>query len=570
MPIRSNYPDVDLRECDIFSFLFDRTDREFPDHKVIFQDANDTLQPLTFADVRGNAIDFGKALRDNIGLQTGDVIALFTPNSIDVPCVILGALWAGAIVSPSNPGYTATELEYQLRDSGAKYLVTHISILPLARQVCSKVGISDSHIFLVGRPSEEKTAPKHWTLFRSNKAWQENQSPARQLRPKEDLAFLSYSSGTTGKPKGVQLTHYNVTANIQQMRGQEPVSWDGSITVPNIPNAPKSGDKILACLPFFHIYGLTCLMINPLYTGVHCVLMERFDIESWCQVVDKHRITVGYIVPPIVLLLCKHPAVEKYDLSSLRICSSGAAPLTRELVEAAFARKKLRVKQGYGMTETSPTLFAMRWQDWRDKVGTTGLLVPNMLAKFCTVPEGENEGAVELPRGELGELYVMGPNIFKGYYKNPAATMACLHDDWFRTGDIGFMDSEGNLTITDRAKELIKYKGSQVAPAELEGVLVDHELVDDAAVIGVPLPGQGTEGPRAYIVRKGGMSAVRKGDEDKIHQWLNSRVANYKKLRGGIVFVDTIPKSPSGKILRRVLKDSIKKELQQSDLRGKL
>ncbi|KIW99573.1 uncharacterized protein Z518_11312 [Rhinocladiella mackenziei CBS 650.93] len=519
MPISSNYPDVQLREADIFSFLFVRDDLPFAEDKVIFQDADESALRYTYAD--------------------GDVIALFTPNSIDVPAVVFGALWTGAVLSSANPGYTVGELEFQLRDCGARYLIAHQSSLPTARKACARVGIPESRIILVGISKSSSVGiqkVRHWTSIRDAGTNSVRVAPP-QINPKEDLAFLAYSSGTTSAPKGVRLTHFNVTANIQQMRPLETVTCDGSIRIPGIPDAPRTGDKALACLPFFHIYGLTCMMINPLYTGIECVLMGSFDIERWRQAVQKHRITVGYLVPPILLLLCKHPAADKYDLSSLRICSSGAAPLTRELVETVFNKRGLRVKQGYGLTETSPTLFAMRWQDWHSRVGTTGLLVPNMRAKFHEPFDEEmpNRKTKELPRGEVGELYVQGPNIFHGYHNNPAATAECLRDGWFRTGDVGFMDAEGNLTITDRAKELIKYKGFQVAPAQLEGLLIDNDIVDDAAVVGVSLPEQATEAPRAHY-----------------------------KLRGGVRFIDAIPKTASGKILRRTLKELVKQEAQAS------
>jgi 4-coumarate--CoA ligase len=306
------------------------------------------------------------------------------------------------------------------------------------------------------------------------------------------------------------------------------------------------------------------------------LIMPQFDIEEWCRLVQDHRITYAYVVPPMLLLLSKHPRVGDYDLSSIRMVTSGAAPLSRDLVTATFKRTGIRVKQGYGLSETSPTAFYQRWEDWDTAIGSTGLLLPNMEAKFCEVSEtGETEGwetRPELPRGETGELYVKGPNIFLGYHNKPEATKECLSaDGWFRTGDVGHVDDDGNLFITDRAKELFKYKGFQVPPAELEGYLVDHELVNDVAVVGVEAPALGTEVPRAYIVRKGGVAAVEPGDDQTIMAWLAQKVANHKKLRGGVRFVDAVPKSASGKILRRVLKEEAKKEVKELEtLRARL
>ncbi|KAI1622298.1 CoA ligase [Exophiala viscosa] len=567
MPISSNWPDVNLSVTDIFSLLFKRKNTPFPENQVIFQDADQLERKYTYAQIKQLSIDFGKGLYANYDFHKGDVLGLYVPNDIDVAPVVFGTLWTGGVVSPANPGYTVSELVYQLKDSGAKLLVTHLSVLDNARKAAKEAGIPDSNIFLLGKDSDPNRKAKHWTLVRNLSGSSRYRSP--KFSPKTDLAFLVYSSGTTGRPKGVRLSHHNMTSNIEQCYQSEPhLSWDGSKHVPGLPDAPKGkGDKILACLPFFHIYGLNLLVHSPIYTGVHTLVLQRFDLEKWCSLVQDHQVTFSYIVPPIVLLLCKHPVVDKYDLSSLRMTNSGAAPLTRDLVESLYKRKGLRVKQGYGLSETSPTIFIQRWQDWHSAVGTTGWIVPNVQAKFCAVPGAgeESDGKKELPRGEIGELYVKGPNIFMGYHNNQAATAECLEDGWFRTGDVGFLDKDGNLTITDRVKELIKYKGFQVPPAELEGYLAAHDLVDDVAVVGVDSAELGTEVPRAYIVRKGGLSAIQPNDAQDIIKWLNGKVANHKKLRGGIKFVDAVPKSVSGKILRRVLKEQAKGEFKAEE-----
>lgn len=390
------------------------------------------------------------------------MLGLFAPNDIDVPPVVFGTLWAGGIVSPANPGYTVGELVYQLRDSGARVLATHLSVLDTARQACAEVGIPESHIILLGAERDPSRQFKHWTLVRNLAGTARYRTP--RLAPQTDVAFLVYSSGTTGRPKGVALTHFNLTSNVQQIQSAEGhLSWDGRARVAGIPDPPAGqGDKILACLPFFHIYGLNCLMLCSVYSGVQTLVMRRFELEAWCRTVQDQRVTFSYIVPPIVLLLCKHPAVERYDLRSIRMCNSGAAPLTRDLVEALFARTGIRVKQGYGLSETSPTIFVQRWEDWRAAVGSTGWMLPNLQAKMCRVPGPgeESDGTKEVRPGEVGELYIKGPNVFGGYHNNPAATAECLEDGWFRTGDVGFIDDKGNLTITDRVKELIKYKGA--------------------------------------------------------------------------------------------------------------
>jgi 4-coumarate--CoA ligase len=499
--------------------------------------------------------------------KKGEVLALFSPNCVDTPAVTFGALWAGATVSPANPGYTVAELTYQLRDCGARAVVTQLAVIDTVRKACKQVGIAEDSIILIGDERDPSGRVKHWTSVRNISGTVKYQKT--NIRPSTDVAFLVYSSGTTGTPKGVMLSHNNIISNVQQIGVSEGgnLTWNGSKTVSDIPLPEKGqGDKILACLPFFHIYGLTILIHNPAYLGLTTIIMPRFEIERWCSLVQQHRITFSYIVPPIVVLLSKHPKVTDYDLSSMRMTNSGAAPLTRDLIESVYQRTGIRIKQGYGLSETSPTTHQQRWEDWQSGMGSTGWMVPNMEMKFCAVPgaEAESDGTKELPRGQTGELYVKGPNIFLGYHNKPEATAGCLSEDgWFRTGDVGHLTERGDLYITDRLKELIKYKGFQVPPAELEGYLVDNEMVDDVAVVGVESEELGTEVPRAYIVRKGGMKAVQKGDEARIIKWLAAKVANHKKLRGGVKFVDAIPKSASGKILRRILKEEAKKEYKE-------
>jgi 4-coumarate--CoA ligase len=575
MPIKSLYPELQLEKTDIFTFLFNRTDRPYPDNKVIFQDADTPSRLYTFSDLKSKALDFGKGLKSIYEFRKGEVLGLVSPNDIDVPPVVYGALWAGVVVSPANPGYTVDELAYQFKDSRAKAVAAHWSVIKNVLAAAKKVGIDEENVFIVGAEKDPRYKMKHWSSVR-NLAGTSRYRQAK-VDAENDLAFLVYSSGTTGKPKGVELTHHNLTSNIQQVQASEGgwLSWDGSKSCPGIPDAPKGeGDKILAPLPFFHIYGLNVFVLNPIYTGVHVLVLGKFEIEKFCRLIQDHKVTFSYIVPPMVLLLAKHPAVEKYDLSSLRMTNSGAAPLTRELVEAVYKRKGVRVKQGYGLSETSPTIFQQRWQDWNVGIGSTGRMVPNLLAKFCAVgSETETQSAKELAQGETGELYVKGPNVFKRYHNNQNATAECLEDGWFRTGDVGHIDKNGDLWITDRVKELIKYKGFQVPPAELEGYLADNELVDDVAVVGVESEELGTEVPRAYIVRKGGLGAVQQGDDQKIVAWLNAKVASHKRLRGGVKFVDAVPKSVSGKILRRILKQQAKeefKELEAKKVKAKL
>ncbi|EXJ94481.1 hypothetical protein A1O1_02877 [Capronia coronata CBS 617.96] len=565
--VKSRFPFLELPETDVFSFIFERKDRPYPDSHVIFQDA-DTTQGYSYAHLKQAAVDFGKGLKARFQWRKGDVLAVFAANHIDFPVVVTGTLWAGGIVSPSNPGYTAGELAYQLKDSGARVVVTQFQLLNTVKQACGLAGLGEESIVLLGEQRDPSGRIPHYTAVRNISG--ATRYRAAKIQPRQDLAFLVYSSGTTGKPKGVKLSHYNITSVVSQLQPAEQynLTWDGSKTSGDIPlpRPGSGGDKVLACLPFFHIYGLTTTIFNPLYSGTTTFVLARFELEKWCSLVQEHSITFSCIVPPIVLLLCKHPAVSKYDLSSIRMTNSGAAPLSREMVETCFKRTGVRVKQGYGLSETSPTAFNQPWDDWNVTIGSVGQVLSNMEAKICipvsadasNVTPLDVEEARPLPLGQVGELHVRGPNIFLGYHHNVAATKECLSPSgWFRTGDIGYLDPQGNLYITDRVKELIKYKGSQVAPAELEGYLLEHPQVNDCAVVGVESEALGTEVPRAYVVPKEGALPE---DADAIAQWLANRVANHKKLRGGVIFVDEIPKNASGKILRRILKERAKLE----------
>lgn len=302
--------------------------------------------------------------------------------------------------------------------------------------------------------------------------------------------------------------------------------------------------------------------------------MSRFDLEKACQIIQEYKITFAYVPPPIVLAFGKHPAVDQYDLTSLKMMHSGAAPLTNELLELVWSRLKLPVKQGYGLSETSPVTHAQMPDEWAKFMGSVGKLVPNMEAKIVDL-EGK-----EVSLDEEGELWVKGPNVFGGYFNQPDKTKdAFSADGWFKTGDIFKIDKHGNYYCVDRLKELIKYskantahniimsapanhpfaEGFQVPPAELEGLLLGHEDVSDVCVIGIYDNNQATELPRAYVTLKTG---VQQSDEKakEIAEWIATKVAPHKRLRGGVYFIDVVPKSPSGKILRRVMRDKVKQE----------
>lgn len=281
--------------------------------------------------------------------------------------------------------------------------------------------------------------------------------------------------------------------------------------------------------------------------------MQRFELEPFCRTIQQEKITFAYVVPPVVLALAKHPLIDKYNLSSLRMMHSSAAPLTNDLVEMVYQRLKVPIKQGYGLSEASPGVATQPWDQWNKPVGSAGTLLPCMSLK-CMADDRE------VALGETGEIWIAGPNIFKGYYNNAKATAESITaDGWYRTGDVGHLDKDHNLYITDRVKELIKYNGFQVAPAQLEGLLLAHPAVNDVAVIGVYSREKATELPRAYVVPAKGYTGG-PALETEICDWIAKKLAPYKRLRGGVRFVDAIPKSNAGKVLRRVLADQAKKE----------
>ena len=467
------------------------------------------------------------------GLAKGDIVAIYSPNLPEYALAFHGSLMAGGVVTTANPLYTPEELAFQLRDTGARYLVTVPLCLEKARQAAR--GTSVREIFVFGESAEPATP--FATLLAG-----EDDPPAVPVDPRRDLAALPYSSGTSGRPKGVMLTHRNLVAVMRQVE---------------TPAALDERWRTLGVLPFFHIYGLVVLLNFPLYHGGLCVTMPRFDLQELLRLVQEHRLTHLYVVPPIVLALAKHPLVAEFDLGSLKQVSSGAAPLGEALQRACAERLQCLVTQGYGMTETSLACHVTPSDPARVRAGAVGLTLAGMEAKVVDLETG-----VERDAGERGEICVRGPNIMQGYWNDPEATARTLDaDGWLHTGDVGYADADGYFYVVDRVKELIKYKGLQVAPAELEGLLLTHPAVLDAAVIPSPDEEAG-EVPKAFVVLRQPAGSVERPDQpstrppsplpDELMAWVAARVAPHKRIRR-LAIVESIPKSASGKILRRVL-----------------
>ncbi|MER5381158.1 4-coumarate--CoA ligase family protein [Streptomyces sp. NPDC002688] len=457
------------------------------------------------------------------GLRKGDVLALHSPNTIAFPTVFYGATRAGASVTTVHPLATPEEFAKQLRDSSARWIVTVSPLLDAARQAAELAG-GVREIFVCDQ------APGHRSLvdLLSGSA----PEPQVDIDPVEDVAALPYSSGTTGVPKGVMLTHRSIATNLAQLS-------------PAMPMGP--GDRILAVLPFFHIYGLTALMNAPLRQGATVVVLPRFELDTFLAAIQEHRITGLYVAPPIVLALAKHPAVAAYDLSSLKYIICSAAPLDASLAAACSARLGLPpVGQAYGMTELSPGTHVVPLSAQDAPPGTVGKLVAGTEMRIVSL----DDPGKDLGVGEPGEIVVRGPQVMKGYLGRPDATAAMIDPDgWLHTGDVGHVDADGWLFVVDRVKELIKYKGFQVAPAELEALLLTHPGIADAAVVGAYNEDH-NEVPHAFVVRQPSAAGLSEGE---VMMHVAERVAPYKRVRL-VTFIDAVPRAASGKILRRELR----------------
>ena len=512
MLYHSPFPDVEVPDVPLPDYVFEHVD-EWPDKAAMIDGPSG--RTLTYAQLHAaaRATAAGLAAR---GFARGDVFAIYSPNLPEYAVAFFGVAIAGGTVTTINPLYTSAELNRQLKDAGATYLVTIPQFLDKAREAV--VGTAVREVFVFG---EAEGATPFAALPSAGPP------PAVAIDAREDVVALPYSSGTTGLPKGVMLTHRNLVANVVQTDAVERLT---------------SRETMVGILPFYHIYGMVVLMSGALRVGATVVTMPRFDFEQFLGFVQQHRVTMSYIVPPIVLALAKHPAVDNYDLSSLTDLLSGAAPLPEPVSRACAARTGVAVRQGYGLTETSPvTHFTPK--NGLNKPTSVGPAAPSTSFRVVDVATGK-----DAPTGGLGEVWVRGPQVMKGYLGNPEATRAMIDGDgWLHTGDIGRADEDGYLYVVDRVKELIKYKGFQVAPAELEAVVQSHPAVADAAVIPSPDIEAG-EVPKAYVVIKPGAAPT----AEEIMAHVAGRVAPHKKVRR-VEFIDAIPKVPSGKILRRAL-----------------
>ncbi len=519
----SPFPDVEIPDLSVFDYLFGSPDTASADRVALTDGA--TGDTTTYGELVRQIDALARALAAR-GIGVGSVVALHSPNRPDFAVAFHGILRAGATATTVNALSTAGEMATQLTDSKAVAIIAADALFPVSSEAGKLAGVAAERIISLGEVDG--------SMSLADLVGETHLAIDVSFDPATHLAVLPYSSGTTGKAKGVMLTHRNLVANVAQSASLVGVTKD---------------DRVLAVLPFFHIYGMTVLLNISLAQRANLVTMARFDLADFLGLIQSERITYVFIAPPIAVALAKHPLVAEFDLSSLRTVFSGAAPLDGSVGGAVAERLNCEVLQGYGMTEMSPVSHAMPRGRTDIPLNSVGLTVPNIQCRIVDPLTGSDIAIPTVGVSEPGELLCRGPNIMVGYLGNDEATRATLDVDGFlHTGDIATVSAEGFVTIVDRLKELIKYKGYQVAPAELEALLLGHPQIADAAVIGV-IDADGEEVPKAFL-RLQPEAALSAED---VMIWVAERVAPHKKVRQ-VEMIDFIPKSASGKILRKDLR----------------
>ncbi|KAJ1326424.1 4-coumarate--CoA ligase [Microdochium nivale] len=547
---------TDIPACSVQQWVFGSCFDELPTTPQFLDPERPDTHFLTVADYRLWAKRIALGLTER-GLKPGDRVLLFSGNSIFTPAVFMGILMAGGIFTGANPSFVPREVAYQLKDSGAKFMIAADKSLEIAVEAAKEVGMPSSSVFayddtaLDKTPATARLGVNHWTSLLADPAAAAKYSWVEPADTKSTTCCLNYSSGTTGVPKGVEITHHAYVANgvgVTYVTKKRP-DYDAWL----------ARQRQLCFLPLYHAFGQTYFTCNFPHLRVPVYIMPAFDFVKFLEYNAKYRITGVTAVPPIIVALAKHPLSRKYDLSAIEAIGCGAAPLSGEIAEEVaklWPKGHLRVQQGWGMTEVTCT--SMGWDPLDNDpshVASVGEMMPSCAARLVDPVSGKEVTEPKVP----GELWVSGPTTMRGYWNKPDATASTVHVSadgtrWLKTGDMAYVDKYGPgglFYIVDRLKELIKVKGNQVAPAELEGVLLENKAVADAAVVGVTINGE--EWPRAYIVPD--PAALGDQKENDIAKWLEGKVVRYKWLRGGVVFVKEIPKNPSGKILRKILRD---------------
>ncbi|KZO92576.1 acetyl-CoA synthetase-like protein [Calocera viscosa TUFC12733] len=555
--------------------------RRLPCHAWLVDDA--TGRSYGLEELRERVECLAKAIKARWNIEPGDVACLFSENHIDYPIAVWALHRLGAVVSCANPSYTAGELEYQLKETSARILFASPSSLHVALAAAAAANLfSQDNIVVFAPPqpafsvqccfrpvrpldgyrAEHLTLPTVEQLVTEGWDLDKNYTELRGSGVGDRVALLSFSSGTTGLPKAIAIAHKNVIADVMQVVAHARVNEKGFKPEERF---ACPGDAALGALPLYHIYGFAVNLHVVLFCGMSYVVVPKFNLQKALQTIVRHRVTHLYLVPPMVVMLVNSPIVMTYDLSCVRFTMVAAAPLSTEVTgKFKSLLPNVRMGQAFGMTETASLISQFELQ--KESInGSAGTLLPDTIARIVK-EDGELAGY-----DEPGELWVKGPQAAGICYSNnaPASGETFLPEGWVRTGDKALMRPDGNLVVVDRLKEMIKVNGYQVAPAELEDHLVVHPFVQDVGVVGVPDDRRG-EVPLAFVVLSpAGLQAVagEKGQPDAegeepvkraLEGWVQAHKARYKWVEGGVVLVDTVSKNPSGKILRRLLREKAK------------
>ncbi|XP_045188977.2 uncharacterized protein LOC123546613 [Mercenaria mercenaria] len=496
-------------------------------NKVAMVDST-TEESFTYAEIIDRTEKAAAGLQ-KFGVKKDDVIAIVSPNCPDYLISFYASALISATFQPVNPLFTSDDLKKVFEQCNTKFVITIPELLPKVSAASENLSSTDALKVIVF--GEAEAAGGHVT-FQSLIDSSDGQYTTPSADPKKDVVAFMLSSGTTGFPKAVMISHYTIVANTLIMHTE--------------PTIPKD-DHLVMFLPLFHIYGLYLCGMYSHFVGAALVIMKKFSPDDYLRLIEKYKPSTIHTVPPIMVMFAKYPKVSEYDLSSVKVAICGAAPLSKEIEDVVKTKLKLPcINQGYGMTEIGVTHLNGKGTF---KYKSVGKLLPLVEMKIVDVDTGKTCDAYE-----EGEIWIRGPQVCLGYLNAPEETKTFFTEDgWAKTGDIGCEDEDGYLFIVDRLKELIKYKGFQVAPASLEDVLLRHDAVADTGVVGLPDEDAG-ELPRAYVVRKAGKEVT----EEELVEYVNGLVAPHMKLRGGVEFVTEIPRTPSGKILRKTLREKAK------------
>lgn len=546
MPRRSPYPDLQIPKCNILSYLFG--DGSSLPNKPIWIDAANPNHSLSLVQMLSWVKRFAVGL-NRLRIPESRAVMVFCPNNLYIPMVYLAAAGSKRYFTGANPNYTISEVAYQMRTIEAAIVLIHPSLLKTGLAAAKEAGIPFNRIFqfsdtVVGRSPE---GIDDWRTMLASEAESRNWQwdPLEGQAAVDQICAINFSSGTTGLPKGVCITHHSLVSNASQASF---IKFDTEHS-----KTPREQEIWLSMLPMYHAFSQLWTINVAAKNGIPVYVMERFVFEDFLKYLERYHVTALQTVPPVVVMLSKRPEVSKYDLSSIEYILCGAAPLSKDVQNDVMKRLGCVIVQGWGMTETTALAIIIPGSKV-DFTGSIGMCVPNTEAKLI------NETGQEIAGNETaGELLVRGPQIMKEYWGNVKATKESLDDgNWLHTGDIAIRRGD-NFWIVDRIKELIKVNGLQVAPAELEGLLLEHNDVADAAVVGITVHGE--EMPRAYVVLQD--TATGSVTEADIQGFVAGKVAKHKRLTGGVKFVEEVPKLPSGKIVRKLMREWSKRDVTE-------